>query len=227
MPASFDYDPLTKQPIDRYNKPELTHATIEFLAGTDYMVRAPQPPTFVFVIDVSYGAIQSGMVATAAQTILESLGSMPNHLNRTQVGFITVDTSVHYYCFDPSLDEPRMIIDADLEDVTTPDAVQSPAPSHLLTNISEGKLMIEQFLGKLNSLFEQTRITSCAMGAALLCAWKLLSPTGGKLMSFLSTMPNIHAGALKNREDPKLLGTPKVKIQNNLFLEKKRLENFL
>ena len=48
------------------------------------------PPVFFFVIDVSYAAVSSGMVATACQTIKDSLDSLPGG-SRTQVGFITFD----------------------------------------------------------------------------------------------------------------------------------------
>jgi protein transport protein SEC24 len=37
------------------------------------MVRPPMPPAFFFVIDVSYTAVASGMLATAAAAIKESL----------------------------------------------------------------------------------------------------------------------------------------------------------
>ena len=36
------------------------------------------------------------------------------------------------------------------------------------------------------------------------------SPVGGKLIVLSSSLPGVGAGALKNREDPKILGTPKV-----------------
>ena len=35
------------------------------------------------------------------------------------------------------------------------------------------------------------------------------SPTGGKLVALSASLPTLGAGALKNREDPKILGTPK------------------
>ena len=36
------------------------------------------------------------------------------------------------------------------------------------------------------------------------------NPIGGKLVVLSSSLPSVGAGALKNREDPKILGTPKV-----------------
>ncbi len=48
------------------------------------------PPTFVFVLDVSAAAVQSGMLATACATIKECLPSLPGE-QRTLVAFITFD----------------------------------------------------------------------------------------------------------------------------------------
>ncbi|RUS25636.1 hypothetical protein BC938DRAFT_471860, partial [Jimgerdemannia flammicorona] len=59
-PSSFDYDVQTQQPVDRWKRAELNHACVEFVAPTEYMVRPPQPPVYLFVIDVSYPAITSG-----------------------------------------------------------------------------------------------------------------------------------------------------------------------
>ena len=48
------------------------------------------PPTYVFVIDVSFAAASSGMLAAACAGIAESLDGLPGD-ERTQVAFITFD----------------------------------------------------------------------------------------------------------------------------------------
>jgi protein transport protein SEC24 len=83
--------------VDRMKRPELTHAVVEYIAPQEYMVRPPQPVVMVFVIDVSFPAIQSGMLEAASKTILESLDKIPNTDNRTKIGFITVDSSLHFF----------------------------------------------------------------------------------------------------------------------------------
>ena len=60
------------------------------------MVRPPQPPVYVFVIDVSATASQSGMIESCVRAIRDSLDELPG-LPRTLVGFITFDSSVHFY----------------------------------------------------------------------------------------------------------------------------------
>ncbi|CAD6915800.1 unnamed protein product [Tilletia laevis] len=47
------------------------------------------------------------------------------------------------------------------------------------------------------------------MGSALQAAFKMISPIGGKIICLTASLPSLGSGALKNREDPKLLGTPK------------------
>ncbi|PHZ15986.1 putative ER to Golgi transport-related protein, partial [Rhizopus microsporus ATCC 52813] len=203
VPAAFDYDSITQQPADRWKRPELNYGCVEFVAPTEYMVRPPQAPAYVFVIDVSYSAIQSGMVATAARTILDSLERLPNDENRTKVAIITVDSSLHFYNLNPSLNEPQMLVVSDLDDVYL------PSPSDLLVNLTESIHILKTLLEKLPELFKDSMNVNNALGTGLQAAFKMLSPIGGKIICLQSTLPNTGAGALKPREDVKLLGTSK------------------
>jgi protein transport protein SEC24 len=103
-----------------------------------------------------------------------------------------------------------MLVVADLEDFVNQDSIQPPAPEHLLVRIEECRPVIEAFLSKLGSMFQNNPSPSCAMGCALLAAMKMLAPMGGKIIALMGSMPNIHAGALKPRDETKLMGTPKV-----------------
>ncbi|KAI9486752.1 MAG: hypothetical protein EXX96DRAFT_517011 [Benjaminiella poitrasii] len=203
VPAAFDYDNQTQQPADRWKRPELNYGCVEFVAPTEYMVRPPQAPAFVFVIDVSYSAIQSGMVATAARTILDSLERLPNDENRTRVGIITVDSSLHFYNLKANLTEPQMLVVSDLDDIYL------PQPTDLLANLTESMQAIKTLLEKLPDMFKDSVNVNNALGTALQAAFKLLSPVGGKIICLQSTLPNTGVGALKAREDVKLLGTSK------------------
>lgn len=53
-------------------------------------VRPPMPPVYFFLIDVSYTAVSTGMVATAAAAIKSCLDNLPGD-ERTLVGFLTFD----------------------------------------------------------------------------------------------------------------------------------------
>lgn len=102
-----------------------------------------------------------------------------------------------------------MLVVSDLANVHSAEDVFLPAPEHLTVNLDEGRAVIESLLTKLSTMHAGTQNPNSALGVGLLCAEKLVSPTGGKIVTFAVTMPNMHAGALKSRDDPKLLGTPK------------------
>lgn len=61
VPQMFDWDQTRNQPGDRWSRPELSHGAVEYVAPTEYMVRPPQPAVYVFLIDVSHAAVQSGL----------------------------------------------------------------------------------------------------------------------------------------------------------------------
>ncbi|KAF9094767.1 COPII subunit [Mortierella sp. AD031] len=203
VPSSFDYDSQTQQPVDRWQRKELNHAVVEYIAPTEYMIRPPQPLVYMIVIDVSYPAIQCGMVATAATTILESLDRIPNDEGRTKVGIITVDSSIHFYNLKSASGEPQMMVVSDLEEAFL------PQPQDLLCNLSECRPALETLLNRMSDMFKDTQNVGSALGPALNSAYKLVSPIGGKILVLQASLPNLEAGALKLREDPKLLGTPK------------------
>lgn len=60
FPTTYDYDPQTQQRFDRATKVELHSPVYEFIAPQEYMVRPPQAPAYVFLLDVTYAAVSSG-----------------------------------------------------------------------------------------------------------------------------------------------------------------------
>ncbi|KAG0172660.1 COPII subunit [Apophysomyces sp. BC1034] len=203
VPAAFDFDAQTQQPADRWKRAELNYSCVEFVAPTEYMVRPPQAPAFVFVLDVSYSAVQSGMLATAARTILDSLDRLPNQENRTKFGLITVDSTLHFYNLNSNRTEPQMLVVSDLDDIFL------PQPDDLLVNLTESREVIGSLLERLPEMFKDTVNVHNALGTALQAAFKMVSANGGKIICLQSTLPNTGTGALKPREDVKLLGTAK------------------
>ena len=169
VPSFFDWDPATNQAVDRMLRPELTHGVIEYIAPHEYMVRPPQPVVLVFVIDVSFGAVRSGMVHIAARTILDSLDSIPNSDHRTKVAFLTIDSSIHFYNLNSVSGEVQMIVVSDLEG----DAYL-PIPCDLLVSLSESRAVIESFLERLGDFFKNSTNVGNCMGKALHFAYKMV-----------------------------------------------------
>jgi protein transport protein SEC24 len=183
----------------------LNYGVVEYVAPQEYMVRPPQPLVYLFLFDVSYASVTSnGLLGTSAKTILESLDRIPNADRRTRVGFMAVDSSLHYFSIPrdgSENNEPNALVVSDLDEPFL------PQPTDLLVNLSECRANIENFLDKLQSMFQNTPITASAMGSALRAGHKLISPVGGKIAVLSSTLPNVGYGKLEMREDRKLLGT--------------------
>ena len=201
VPQLFDWNQAEGKPADRWARKELNHSVVEFIAPTEYMVRPPQPPVYAFVIDVSQNAIQSGMVATAARTILESLDNIPNADKRTKIAVIAVSTSLHFFSLPPGSTEASMMVVSDLTDVFL------PKPVDILVNLDESRPALESLLGRLSDMFADSHIAGSALGSALQAAHQLIGKIGGKIITLASTLPTLGDGALKARDDPKLLGT--------------------
>ena len=58
----FSHLDATGRRMDVDQRPELTQGSVDFIAPTEYMVRPPMPPTYFFLIDVSFSATKSGML---------------------------------------------------------------------------------------------------------------------------------------------------------------------
>lgn len=203
VPQLFDWDQIRNQPGDRWARDELNHSVVEFVAPTEYMVRPPQPAVYVILIDVSHTAVQSGMVATATRTILENLDRIPNEDERTKVAIIAYDISLYFFSMPPGTTESTMLVVSDVDDVFL------PKPTDLLINLTEARQSLESLLGRINDMFQDNHTVGSAMGPALQAGFKLMAPIGGKIMVLSSSLPNVGAGSLKNREDLKILGTSK------------------
>jgi protein transport protein SEC24 len=214
-PQAFDYDATTRQSVDRMQRPELRYSVVEFVAPTEYMVRPPQPLVYLFLIDVSFSAVTSGLVATATRTILESLDRIPNREGRTKVGFIGVDSSLHFFSVAPGATEPQMLVVGDVDDTFL------PQPQDLLLNVSECREGIEALLTRFNDMFQSNQNGSNAMGPALKAAHKLISPIGGKVVCLMASLPNISTGKLVPRDSVGAAGTSKestlLQAQNSFY----------
>ena len=89
-------DSTTQKRRDLLSRKELIHGSCEFIATEDYCLRPPQQPVYLFLIDVSFNAVSSGFTKSIASVIRNTLDQLPGDI-RTQVGFITIDSAVHFY----------------------------------------------------------------------------------------------------------------------------------
>ncbi|XP_076024969.1 protein transport protein Sec24A [Genypterus blacodes] len=195
VPEEFMYNPVSRSYGEPHKRPEVQNATIEFIAPSEYMLRPPQPAAYLFVLDVSHNALETGYLNVVCQSLLDNINELPGD-SRTKVGFITFDSTIHFYNLQEGLSQPQMLIVSDIEDIFL------PTPDSLLVNLNECKELVQDLLKSLPNLFEKTMETQSALGPALQAAFKLLSPTGGRMSVFQTQLPNLGVGALKSREDP-------------------------
>ncbi|KAK5858864.1 hypothetical protein PBY51_002977 [Eleginops maclovinus] len=195
VPEEFMYNPVSRSYGEPHKRPEVQNATIEFIAPSEYMLRPPQPAVYLFVLDVSHNAVETGYLNVFCQSMLDNINALPGD-SRTKVGFITFDSTIHFYNLQEGLSQPQMLIVSDIEDIFL------PTPDSLLVNLNECKELVQDLLKSLPTLFQKTMETQSALGSALQAAFKLLSPTGGRMTIFQTQLPNLGVGALQSREDP-------------------------
>lgn len=195
---------------------ELTNATCEFIAPQDYMVRAPQRPVFLFLMDVSNSAVQSGMLAHQCQGILDAVTALKGD-DSVFVSFVAYDATVYLFNLRSSQASPKMIAAPDLaaenfhiSEQSVLEPIELPAVlDDLVVSLVDSYSLVVALLEKLPSLFEKTTTVDCVLGPALATAVSMLSPTGGKIIVSLSAMPCIGDGRLSTRSCSKLYGHSK------------------
>eukprot|EP00877_Chromochloris_zofingiensis_P002473 jgi/Chrzof1/12226/Cz06g26070.t1 len=178
---------------DAEERPELSRGTTEWIAPTEYMVRPPMPPVYFFLLDVSQPAVASGMVATAAAAIKSCLDNLPGD-ERTLIGFLTFDSTLHFYNLKAALASPQMLVVTELEEPFL------PLPDDLLVNLRDSRDVVDALLDALPSNFAGTHVIDSCTGPALQTAFLVMNHVGGKLLLFQGGSPSLGPGRLKNRE---------------------------
>ncbi|KAG8134485.1 putative Protein transport protein [Naja naja] len=195
VPEEFMYNPLTRSYGEPHKRPEVQNSTVEFIASSDYMLRPPQPAVYLFVFDVSHNAIEAGYLEVVCQSLLENLDKLPGD-TRTKIGFITFDSTVQFYNLQDGLSQPQMLIVSEIDDFSV--------LAHFIFQL------IKDLLNALPNMFTYTRETHSALGPALQAAFKLMSPTGGRVTVFQTQLPSVGTGYLHSREDPNQRSSTKV-----------------
>jgi protein transport protein SEC24 len=114
VPEEFLYDPATKSYGDPRNRPEMQNCTIEYIAPSEYMLRAPQPAVYLFVFDITANAIESGYLYSFTEQLLVNMEQMPGD-SRAQIGFMAYDSRIHFFEFFDPKKLPRELVVPDVE----------------------------------------------------------------------------------------------------------------
>ncbi|VWU52519.1 protein transport protein Sec24A, partial [Hepatocystis sp. ex Piliocolobus tephrosceles] len=200
----FYYVPLDEKGKrkDLFQRPELCTGSVDFIAPSDYMIRPPQPPVYLFLIDVTVTSVNSGLLDVVCDTIKKLLpkkdstnaNTTPSGSNnnkrttfdsRTLIGIMTFDSTIHFYNLNSNLKQTQMLVVSDIQDAFIPLA------EDILVNVYECQNVISNLLDNLPNIWRNNKISDSCAGNALKTAFLVLKKIGGKLLFFLSSAPNI------------------------------------
>uniref|UniRef100_A0A5F9DIH8 SEC24 homolog C, COPII coat complex component n=1 Tax=Oryctolagus cuniculus TaxID=9986 RepID=A0A5F9DIH8_RABIT len=210
----FQHLDHTGKRVDAYDRPELSLGSYEFLATVDYCKnnKFPSPPAFIFMIDVSYNAIRTGLVRLLCEELKSLLDFLPREggaeESAVRVGFVTYNKVLHFYNVKSSLAQPQMMVVSDVADVFV------PLLDGFLVNVNESRAVITSLLDQIPEMFADTRETETVFAPVIQAGMEALKAAecAGKLFLFHTSLPIAEApGKLKNRDDRKLINTDKEK----------------
>ncbi|XP_048364978.1 protein transport protein Sec24D [Sphaerodactylus townsendi] len=210
--------------IDHYERPELSLGSYEYIATLDYCKnnKLPQPPAYIFMIDVSYNNIKSGLVKIICEELKTVLDRLPREeqeeASTIRVGFVTYNKVLHFFNVKSNLAQPQMMVVTDVSEVFV------PLLDGFLVNFQESRAVINNLLDQIPEIFADSNESETVFAPIIQAGMEALKAAecAGKLFIFHSSLPTAEApGKLKNRDDRKLVNTEKEKMlfqpQTNIY----------
>ncbi|CAL9694912.1 unnamed protein product [Knipowitschia caucasica] len=200
--------------VDFNQRPELCLGSYEFEVTLDYCKnnKPPNPPAFIFMIDVSYNNIKSGLVQLICNELKTLLENLPkedgSESSVIKVGFVTYNKILHFYNVKSALAQPQMMVVSDTAEMFV------PLLDGFLVNYQESKAVIYNLLDQIPDMFANSNESETVFAPVIQAGVEALKAAecSGKLFIFQSAMPTAEApGKLKNRDDKKLINTDKEK----------------
>uniref|UniRef100_A0A8B9KJ51 SEC24 homolog D, COPII coat complex component n=1 Tax=Astyanax mexicanus TaxID=7994 RepID=A0A8B9KJ51_ASTMX len=200
--------------VDLYERPELSLGSYEFTATLDYCKnnKPPNPPAYIFMIDVSYNNIKSGLVKLICEELKTLLDRLPKEegteSSAIRVGFVTYNKILHFYNVKSALAQPQMMVVSDVAEMFV------PLLDGFLVNFQESRAVINNLLDQIPDMFGDTNESETVFAPVVQAGVEALKAAecSGKLFIFHSSLPTAEApGKLKNRDDRKLVNTEKEK----------------
>ena len=176
-------------------KPEFGFGTVEHIVDGKYQIRDPMLPTYMFLIDCTSEAVSSGMTFTVCSAIASLLESIPSK-ERARVAIVTFNSTVSFYEFKTaSSGDPTMFVMGDLDDPFCPISMSAFASPETHSK------PLKNLLDRIPQLYKDTHAAESAGGAAIkACVETLKYVGGGRLLSFISSLPHKGFLALRPRE---------------------------
>ncbi|KAF9237386.1 hypothetical protein BU15DRAFT_88812 [Melanogaster broomeanus] len=212
--------------LDHANRPELNKGTVDFIVeAEDYWAppplpkltptyfspepppttpRKPQPLNYLFALDVSIQAVESGFLQSVCDIILGILyggtavdGSTfePCFPQCCGIGIITFDQTVHFYNLSANLPQANQLVVADLEEIFV------PLRGGLFVDPWDSRAVVENLISSLPNRHASTVVRESCLGGALVAGLASLAGQGGHIVVFQCTMPTVGPGALEPLTD--------------------------
>ncbi|XP_028999109.1 protein transport protein Sec24D [Betta splendens] len=200
--------------VDFYERPELSVGSYEFVATLDYCKnnKPPNPPAYIFMIDVSYNNVKSGLVKLICDELKTLLEKLPREegaeSSAVKVGFVTYNKILHFYNVKSTLAQPQMMVVSDTAEMFV------PLLDGFLVNYQDSRAVIYNLLDQIPDMFADTNESETVFAPVIQAGLEAFKAAecSGKLFVFHSSMPTAEApGKLKNRDDKKLINTEKEK----------------
>ncbi|NXI37095.1 SC24D protein, partial [Galbula dea] len=213
-PFFFQHLDHIGQRVDHYERPELSLGSYEYVATLDYCRnnKPPNPPAYIFMIDVSYRNINSGLVKLICDELKTLLDKLPREeeeeSSAIRVGFVTYNKVLHFFNVKSSLAQPQMMVVSDVGEVFV------PLLDGFLVNFQESRSVVINLLDQIPEMFADTNENETVFAPVIQAGMEALKAAecAGKLFIFHSSLPTAEApGKLRNRDDKKLLNTDKEK----------------
>ncbi|PIO36152.1 hypothetical protein AB205_0039600 [Aquarana catesbeiana] len=163
--------------VDHYERPELSLGSYEYVASLDYckQKKPPNPPAFIFMIDVSYSNIKSGVVRLICEELKTLLDKLPREENAEssaiRVGFVTYDKVLHFYNVNANLAQPQMMVVTDVAEVFL------PLLDGFLVNFNESRSVINNLLGQIPDMFAETNESETVFAPVIQAGMEALKPS--------------------------------------------------
>ncbi|EJD51294.1 sec24-related protein [Auricularia subglabra TFB-10046 SS5] len=203
--------------LDHEQRPELSLGTVDFAAPKEYWAarpverlepsfvslpapstiapRRPVPLHYVFAIEVTAEAVESGFTHAACEAIRSALYDEPL-VPLTHVAIVTFDREISFYNVSPQLAQPHMLVLPDVDEVFT------PLRDDLFADPGQSRELIDGLLESIPTrLFAQTTTRASALLPAVRAGLAALADTGGHLITFAHSLPTHGPGTLQPRAD--------------------------
>ena len=201
VPSSYYSVMSNGERVDKHDRLELCCGVYDIKAGTDYMARPPVPPTFIFLLDVSQEAVESGMIELAVSGLQEMVAEeqLPGG-NRAQIAILAYDSHLHYFALGPKLKFPQLISIADPAGFTG-----APFPDDVIINVSDSKTQILNLLSSIPKMFSHNVSRSSCFSQAITSITKAVKHIGGRLFVLQAASSVLMDPVLKLKTSPQMM----------------------